>query len=253
MNGAPSDPCLLLTAPHSMNMGLVVIGNISRDTVQYGNGPERTFFGGAGLNVAISAARAGLRPSLISTIGEHDVSLLAHLNKDIDTDWVSTVPDTTCHFHIHYDEDGVLQTIRSQFGAAEHLNSHVATLPVIKAHYHICCRAPLEPTSILSRLEEIQASYSLDFIISSIAGHLQVERVRPWLPSAQCVFVNRREYEVLASICDVRQLPRVVITAGRKPVVVLEYGTEVFRHECSFLRVHEVTGAGDVFAGTYLA
>jgi sugar/nucleoside kinase (ribokinase family) len=236
-------------------MNLCIVGNISRDTVCYNSRKEETFWGGAGLNVAVAAAaQSGLMPKLVSIIGKEDAKLLDDLSKYINVSYVLISHGKTCQFEMMYSEEGMLQKIKCDFGVSERLNEHIKTLSFDEfsnTHIHICCRHPLRPEPLLSRLISSYIPFSLDIISSSAKRHISA--ILPYLSAATCLFVNREEYEILASLYEPRRLQKIVITAASQPVIVLEKGLVSAEVPCTEREFRDVTGAGDVFAGAYLS
>lgn len=239
-----------LASVQTEHIPLAIIGNISQDHVWYGTERRVSFFGGAGLNVALAAAHCSVRPHLISVIGERDQHLLEELEPFISTASIAILPGETCQFEIRYSVQGVLEELSCHFGVATFLDSHVRSLDVIAQHTHICCRAPLSPSSILPRLVSMGASFSLDFMISSASQ--QILQCKDWLEYATCVFVNQQEFEILKELYPLQQIRMLIVTNGSGPIRILCSGAENFNFHCSPQAFYDVTGAGDTLAGTLL-
>lgn len=231
-------------------MELAVVGNISKDTLWYGTQKKGPTFGGAGLNIALAIARAGKRPTLISVLGAQDESLLREIGTLIETSMVCVLPGETCRFEIWYSEQGTLERLTSNFGVSLSFDTYLRQLALPPAHYHICCRHPLDPGPLLTRLARRHNSFSLDFIASS--AREQIARCRLWLAQATYVFVNEQEFHILETLHDLRTIPMVLVTNGSDPVIVFRHGEEVARQQCAQREFYDVTGAGDIFAGTFL-
>jgi sugar/nucleoside kinase (ribokinase family) len=230
---------------------LTIVGNISRDTAWYGTSKKGPFLGGAGLNVAWAIAQQGYRPRLISVLSLQDKMLLDKLHQSIDTTSIQLLAGETCQFTLYYSEHGHLHDLISSFGVALALDAYIQQIPLMPAHYHICCRLPLHPEFLLARLWQEELPFSLDFISSSITT--QVTFCQEWIASASCVFVNHQEFAVLSRIYDVQRIAMLIVTNAHDPVRVMCHGKEIYQQECARFRVAEVTGAGDVFTGTFLA
>lgn len=230
---------------------ITVVGNISRDTAWYGTNKRASFFGGAGLNIAWSLAHHGQHPRLVSVLGQADRFLLDELAPFVDTTSVHILPGETCQFTFYYTSDGRLEHLVSYFGVAFSLDAHIQRVPLAVGHYHICCRHPIHPEPLLRRLIQNQIPFSLDFILSSIAT--QVESCKESIAFATCVFVNGQEFAVLSQLYDIAALKMLIITNGSGPIQVFCHGREVHRYTCTPASAFEVTGAGDVFTGTFLA
>lgn len=235
----------------SASRNIAIIGNISRDSVWYGTMKRGAFFGGAGLNVACAVARYGLRPKLISVIGHQDAAWLHSLDHAIDTTDVQVVAGETCQFEIHYTEDGSFCRLSSRFGVAASFDAYLQNLPLVPGYYHVCCRHPLHPAPILADLARRNMPFSLDFIVSSATD--QMAQCQAWIGEAFCVFVNLQELTLLKQIYPIEDIKKLVVTAGCDPIIVFQHGKEVARKNCPPSPAHEVTGAGDVVTGTFLA
>ena len=232
-------------------MHLSVIGNISIDTVAYGTRVCKPFYGGAGLNVAIAAARAGCRPRLISVVGKQSNDLLTRVSPYIDTEYVSIRDGQTCQFGIEYNEDGTLLNLNCDFGVSYELTNFLETIPLNEGFYHVCCRNPINPISIIERLQSNSLPFSLDFIASSVSE--QAEYCRHSFGYADIVFVNRQEKIILDTIPESTEIKLLIVTAASEPVSIFQRGEQIMEVQCPVHQRSEVTGAGDVFAGTFLA
>lgn len=235
-----------------MRPNLVVVGNISQDTISYNGIYKECCWGGAGLNISVSAAQLGERPKLISIVGEDALDLLSLLEKKVDISFVKVSIGRTCRFDIQYLNDGTLQNIGCDFGVATGLNLHFQTidLPLV-AHYHVSCRQPLIPEQILPRVMERALSFSLDFILSS--ARQQMTQSKGWIGCAKYVFINSQEFEILEGLHNIGDIETLIITSGNQPVRVLRFGSEILHQACSDKVFYDVTGAGDVFIGAFLA
>jgi sugar/nucleoside kinase (ribokinase family) len=232
-------------------MELAVVGNISKDTLWYGTQKKGPTFGGAGLNIALAIAHAGKRPTLISVLGARDESLLREIGALIETGMACVLPGETCRFEIWYSEQGNLERLTSTFGVSLFFDTYLQQLELPPAHYHVCCRHPLDPDPLLARLvRQNSSSFSLDFIASS--AREQIARCGPWLEQATYVFVNEQELHILETLSDLRTIPMLLVTNGSDPVIVFRHGEEVARQQCVQREFYDVTGAGDIFAGTFL-
>jgi sugar/nucleoside kinase (ribokinase family) len=231
-------------------MELAVIGNISRDILWYGTQKKGPTFGGAGLNIALAIAQRGRRPKLISVLCSQHESLLRDISPLIETSMVCVQPGEICQFEIWYSEQGSLERLSSHFGVSLFFDAYVQHLEFPPAHYHVCCRKPLDPGLLLSRLASQNRSFSLDFIASS--AREQIARCGTWIDKAAYVFVNEQEFHILNALHDIQTIPMLLVTNGSHPVIVFRRGEEVARQRCANREFYDVTGAGDIFAGTFL-
>ncbi len=234
-----------------MTSDLGVIGNISWDTVSYREGPTNSFWGGAALNISLSASYSGKKPMLISVVGTDASALVSEIENQIDITRVKISDGKTCHFEIRYSKNGIIEDVICDFGVANLLDLHFHKLHIPLAHYHICCRKPLSPAQAIQRVFEKSFPFSLDFVLSS--AQQQMMQVSMWIKHAKYVFVNFQEFEILRDIVDICDIKMMIVTSAGEPVRVLRSGHEVLCLSCPSKEFLDVTGAGDVFIGAFLA
>ncbi|MFF4189100.1 PfkB family carbohydrate kinase [Streptomyces sp. NPDC001691] len=248
---------------------LAVIGNISRDRSRYPDGRSSDQIGGAALNIALAAARTGVRAAAVSVIG-HDLACLPTRLTIPGLDWsaLSITTGTSATFTLAYDQRSQLVGMETDYGIStaltDHALAHIAQHPGDR--YHVCCRRPLDVPRILQALTAREARFSADFFLPS--ADYMIRAAAPWLRRADMVFVNAEEYRLLARplteatntdagrhvLADTAAaLPGVVITDGPHPVRLLRHGRQVTSVYPPRVAAVEVTGAGDTLAGTFLA
>jgi sugar/nucleoside kinase (ribokinase family) len=238
-----------------MRTNLYVIGNISRDRVAYPDGRKFAFWGGAALNIGVSAARAGCRAAPVSLLGDdaelfrahHDDSRLASL----DLGRLGYRPGLSCSFEITYGWNDEVLGVAWNFGVCAQLTAYAVGAVQRQGHYHVCCRRPLDPAPALARITQLRMPYSLDFYSASIADLLP--RAAPFMGNAQIVFVNAAEAAALARTVDIARLRRVVISDGTAPARVLRHGRTIAIAEPPRVLAMDVTAAGDTLTGVFLA
>jgi sugar/nucleoside kinase (ribokinase family) len=231
---------------------LGVIGNISRDIAVYADGRRHELLGGAALHVARAASAAGLPAAPISVIG-HDLTWIRDDPRltGLDLDAVRVTGTSSCVFRIAYTDDGTLDGIECQFGAACALTDHALTMTGRYTHHHVCCRRPLDVARVLHRLIAAELAFSVDFHLAS-AGQL-IQAAAEALPHASVVFVNAAEFTTLAAHIEPSHLAAVIVTDGPGEVTLLQHGNTTATAQPPQTPAVEVTGAGDTLAGTFLA
>ncbi|WP_312866212.1 carbohydrate kinase family protein [Streptomyces boluensis] len=235
-------------------MRLDVIGNISRDLTRYPDHRGGVRLGGAALFVSLAATKAGRRAAPVCVLGND----LAHLPEapSLDTlDWSARLQarGTSTTFDLEYDLQGELVEVRTDYGVAEalteHALGHASTHP--RATFHVCCRRPLDVEAVLAQLAQTTAQFSVDFFLPS--AEAMIRAAAPWLSAAGTLFVNASEYLLLDQAVDCDTLREVVVTDGPRAAVVHSFGRRVASAVPPPRYAHEVSGAGDTLAGTYLA
>jgi sugar/nucleoside kinase (ribokinase family) len=231
---------------------LGVIGNISRDRAIYPDGRHVDLLGGAALHVALAATRAGLPSAPVAVIGSDlgwirdDVRLAA-----IDLSCIEVTCGRSCSFRLTYDESGHLTHTGSSFGVAGQLTRHAMDVLGRHRSYHVCCRRPLDVAIVLGRLVDAGIPFSIDFHLASAAAIMPATDAV--IAHARVVFVNAAEFAALGRVTDPGRLRMIVISDGPRPVIMLRSGRVVASVLPPEASVIEVTGAGDVLAGTFLA
>lgn len=237
-----------------MTATLGVIGNVSIDTIHRPDGTSHHQLGGAALYLALAAADSGVAASPISVIGDGLASLHTdHRLDGLDLAHVVTVPGPDCRFHLTYDHDGQVTSVRSNYGVAEYLTGHALTAVAGSEfdHWHVACRRPLDTAQIVGRLAAAELSFSVDFHLASAIE--QIRAVSALLPRASVVFVNTTEHQALARHVDLDAVAAVVVSDGPGQVRLRRHGKPITSAAPPTITVEEVTGAGDVLAGTFLA
>lgn len=233
---------------------VVVIGNISTDSVHRPGRPVRHQLGGAALHLAAASARAGLTAAPAAVIGPD----LTHLPEDprlpaLDRSLMHRIREASAAFTIRYDGEGTVIGVETAYGAAGHLTRYA--LRLIARHpadtFHVSCRQPLDVPAVLAELTAQGARFSVDFHLPS-AGQL-VRAAEPWLRNATTVFVNAEEYAILTAVTGRHPCGEVVVSDGPRNAAVRRFGHPVHEIVPPRVPVRQITGAGDTLAGTYLA
>jgi sugar/nucleoside kinase (ribokinase family) len=231
---------------------LSVIGNISRDLAVYPGNRRYELLGGAALHVARAASRAGLVCAPVSVIGRDLDWIRADPRlASLDLTQVRVAAGPSCAFRLTYIADGKLASTECSFGVAELLTSHCLTAIGRHDRFHVCCRRPLDVRAVLGRLVSSGLTFSADFHLASASDLLKT--AAPFLPHATVVFVNAAEFAILSTLMDVARLAAVVVSDGPCEARLLRYGRVTATVQPAHTLPVEVTGAGDVLAGTFLA
>jgi sugar/nucleoside kinase (ribokinase family) len=231
---------------------LGVIGNISRDLAIYPGGIRAEMLGGAALHVALAAARAGLPAAPISVIGtDLDWIFSDRRLGEVNLRHVKVAPGRSCTFRLDYDEAGRLIGTGASFGVAAGLTAHALSLVGSHPACHVCCRRPLDASTVLLSLAAAGIPYSIDFHLAS--ADVIMPTARAALHDAVAVFVNAAEFAMLAQVTSPAAVRTVVVSDGPRPAKVIAHGQQVAAVKPPVTTVAEVTGAGDTLTGTFLA
>lgn len=96
-----------------------------------------------------------------------------------------------------------------------------------------------------------QAKMSIDTDLVFLKDKKMQKIIKENFKLADLVFVNRREYVILKSFLD--KLSRVVVKLDEAGAKYLEKGKTICQVKAKKVKVKEVTGAGDIFAGAFIA
>jgi len=240
---------------------LVVLGHVSIDTIVFPDGKKIDMPGGAAAAVATSASLAGARVGLVTRIGEDfPREWLEKLAQYVDIRGVQIFPGKTIHIWVVYKPDRSVES-PVEIGVAKNMGETPIPEEYMKAKiFHM---APILPGEQLKAIERLEGKrVSLDFNPTYYEDYLRNrELVRELVSRADVIFPNEREAGLITGLDDVRRAAEelyswgaglVVITRGEKGVLV--YNGDF--HEFSALPVEgqiDPTGAGDAFAGGFLA
>jgi len=240
---------------------LVVLGHVSIDTIVFPDGERVDMPGGAAAAVATSASLAGAKVGLVTKIGEDfPREWLEKLAQYVDIKGVQILPGKTIHIWVVYKPDGSVES-PVEIGVAKNMGETPIPEEYMKAKiFHI---APIPPGEQLKAIERLEGKMvSLDFNPTYYEDYLRNrELVRELVSRADVIFPNEREARLITGLNDIRKSAEELYSWGAKLVVITrgEKGVLVYNgdfHEFSALPVEgqiDPTGAGDAFAGGFLA
>ncbi|WP_297551951.1 carbohydrate kinase family protein [Thermococcus sp.] len=240
---------------------LVVLGHVSIDTIVFPDGRRIEMPGGAAAAVATSAALAGANVGLVTKVGEDfPKEWLEKLAQYVDIRGVQILPGKTIHIWVIYREDGSVES-PVEMGVAERMGETLIPEDYLKAKiFHVAPIPPEEQLKVLGRLEGKKVS--LDFNPTYYEDYRRKpELVRELVSISYAVFPNEREARLITGLDDVRKAAEELYSWGAELVVITrgERGVLIYDgdfHEFPALPVEgeiDPTGAGDAFAGGFLA
>ena len=239
---------------------LVVLGHVSIDTIVFPDGRKIEMPGGAAAAVATSAALAGARVGLVTKVGEDfPREWLERLARYVDVKGVQILPGRTIHIWVIYREDGSVES-PVEMGVAERMGETPIPEDYLKAElFHI---APIPPEEQLKVMEKLEGRrVSLDFNPTYYEDYRRnPDLLRKLVSRSYAVFPNEREAELITGLKDARKAAEelyswgaelVVITRGERGVLI--YDGDFHEFPALPVKVVDPTGAGDAFAGAFLA
>ncbi|NJE49590.1 carbohydrate kinase family protein [Thermococcus sp. 9N3] len=240
---------------------LVVLGHVSIDTIVFPDGRKIEMPGGAAAAVATSASLAGAKVGLVTKVGEDfPRGWLEKLAQYVDIRGVQILPGKTIHIWVIYKPDGSVES-PVEMGVAERMGETPIPEEYLKAKiFHVAPIPPEEQLKVLERLEG--KNVSLDFNPTYYEDYRRKpDLVRELVSMSYAVFPNEREAKLITGLDDVKKSAEELYSWGAKLVVITrgEKGVLIYDgdfHEFPALPVEgeiDPTGAGDAFAGGFLA
>ncbi len=247
-----------------MELDLIVLGHVSIDHLRFPGKEELILPGGGAAAVATSAALAGARVGLVTKVGEDfPKEWLDRLAKLLDVRGIQTLPGKTIHIHMIYHEDGSVDA-PVDMGVAKNMGETPIPKDYLNAKiFHI---APIPPEEQLKALKRFKGkSISLDFNPTYMDDYRsKKELMREIVSRVEVIFPNEREALVITGVKSIEEAARtlhewgadlVVVTRGERGVLIYN-GDELFEFPALPIgkeKVIDPTGAGDAFAGGFLA
>jgi len=234
---------------------LVVVGHVCRD-INITPSKKTETSGGAGYFVALSAAKVTQPIGLISRIGtDYDPTLLFN---SVVSDGVKIIKDkqTMCSTQIYRSESDLTdRDMQHVWGVGPDIvpeDIPSKWLEGIK-YVHIATMPPQQQKKFVSFIERVipNAILSIDTDIFFLKDQDQIDIVKENFSTADIVFANRREYEVLKDLLQNHKF--VVEKLDADGAVIRKRGKMTAKVMAPKTEEIDVTGAGDVFAGTFLA
>ncbi|KPU63941.1 carbohydrate kinase [Thermococcus sp. EP1] len=243
-------------------MELVVLGHVAIDHVIFPNKKEIILPGGAATAVATSAALSGAKVGLVTKVGkDFPKEWLEKLEQIIDIRGVQILEGNTIHIYMIYHEDGSVDA-PVDMGVAQKMGETKIPEEYLNAKiFHI---SPIPPEEQLKAIKRLKGKrISLDFNPTYMEDYrTKKDLMMEIISKTEIIFPNEREALTITGERDIKKAIEKLHTWGAKIVVVtmgekgvLLYNGESFMH-FKALPIDEIidpTGAGDAFAGGFLA
>ncbi|CCG04175.1 carbohydrate kinase family protein [Blastococcus saxobsidens] len=256
---------------------VVVVGDVATDVVVVLSGEPapgsdrpasiRTRGGGAGANVAVHLARAGVPVVLAGCVGDDAAG--ANLSAELADAGVRlrlrTVPRTATGTIVSLVEPGGQRSMLADRGANLALRPSDVPAPPPGGHLHLSGYTLLDPgprAAGLAALAAATAAGCTSSVDPASTGPLRAYGVDRWLSDtggATLVLPNADEARLLTGCADAAEAARAL--ARRHPIAVLTLGADgalwasgdtVVHRPAVATTVVDTTGAGDAFAAGLL-
>lgn len=246
-----------------MKLDLAVLGHVSIDHIRFPGRDEIIYPGGAAAAVATSAALAGARVGLITKVGEDfPKEWLKKLSSVLDVRGVQILPGKTIHIYMIYHEDGSVDA-PVEMGVARNMGETPIPEEYMDAGlFHI---APIPPEEQLKALKRLEGKIvSLDFNPTYMEDYRErTALMREIVSRIEVIFPNEREALTITRAPTVEEAARRLHEWGAKLVVITRGERGVLLYDGEFREfpalpisedeIVDPTGAGDAFAGGFLA
>jgi len=243
-------------------MDLIVLGHVAIDHIIFPDKREIVLPGGAAAAVATSAALSGAKVGLVTKVGkDFPTEWLKNLERILDIRGVHVLEGKTMHIYMIYHEDGSVDA-PVEMGVAEKMGETEIPEDYLNAKiFHI---SPIPPEEQLKAIERLKGKrVTLDFNPTYMEEYkTKRDLMKEIVSKVEVVFPNEREAKTITGENDIKKAAEklhkwgakiVVITMGEKGVLL--YNGRDFK-KFNALPVEEIvdpTGAGDAFAGGFLA
>ncbi len=212
--------------------------------------------GGAAYFASLAASRIIKPVGLITRVGsDYNSSFLLN---NVLSEGVKVIPDgKTAKSTLTYfsESDTTNRDISVEWGVAEFLigddipREWLSFLKII----HIATMIPSQQYVILEYIKKCvpQAIISIDTDSFLLNNEQNIAIIRKSFEQSDIVFANRREYEILAETIEGR--PEAIVKMDKDGAIYMQNGKIVASSRANDVKTVDVTGAGDIFAGTFLA
>ncbi len=246
-----------------MGFDVIVLGHVSIDHIITPGEREKILPGGAAAAVATSAALAGAKVGLVTKVGEDfPEEWLEKLSSILDIRGVQVLPGKTIQIYMIYHEDGSVDA-PVEMGVAQEMGETPIPEEYLDSRvFHIAPIPPEEQLKALKRLEGRRIS--LDFNPTYMEDYrTKKDLMREIVSRVDVLFPNEREALTITeaeTVVDAAEILHewgaklVVITRGERGVLL--YDGDFREFEALPIDKEEIvdpTGAGDAFAGGFLA
>jgi sugar/nucleoside kinase (ribokinase family) len=240
---------------------LVVAGKLAIDELSFQGVPSKPVLGGSAAHVAIAAATLGSQVAIVSAIGDDFPKQFLKMleSKDIDLSGVVRRPGRSSHFWADFTKNGTMSNYRLHFGVGNQLSfQHFNRLSKNAKAVHLGILPPYLQRALIKRIKGRGPLLSMTTIFHQ-AQTLR-DQIVPQLASLDLLFLNAKEAMFLTGTADTiqairrlgEQVPLVVVTQGPDGCIVNQEGQ--VQHMDSYpVKEIDATGAGDSFAGAFLA
>lgn len=244
-----------------MTIDLVVVGKLAIDELSFKGKSYPPVLGGSAAHVSLAAATVGSKVAIVSSIGEDfpEEFLKQLRGKGIDLSGVSKRSGSSSRFWANFNTNGSMTRYGLHFGVGNQFSlRHFSRLIKHTRAIHLGILPPFLQRRFIQRVMGQKKLLSMTTIFHQ-AKSLK-NRILPQLPSLNLLFLNEQEAQYLTDRADTSEaiiklgemVPIVVVTKGATGCLINDNGA-ISKVPSFYVNQIDVTGAGDSFAGAFLA
>jgi sugar/nucleoside kinase (ribokinase family) len=244
-----------------VTLDLVIAGKLAVDELSFHGIPTTPVLGGSAAHVALAAATLGSKVAIVASIGDDFPAEFVEMleQKNIDLSGVVRKSGRSSRFWADFAKDGSMTNYRLHFGVGNQLSLHHFNRLIKETRaVHLGIIPPHLQRRLLKRVYGKRPILSMTTIFHQ-AQTLR-DQIMPQLTFLDILFLNAKEATFLTGTLDMleavqqlgRQVPLVVVTKGPEGCLVNHYG-KIQRMAGYPVKEIDATGAGDSFAGAFLA
>ena len=227
-------------------MDLLVVGNVSLDTIEIGSQKVETI-GGAGYYMAYAASLTGCTVFLAAIVGTDFPFESMPTTKRLNLKYLKSTTEPTTHFTLRYDDAKALKNITSNFNTKTIDPRDIPSLTEGTYVVHITSKDPIVPENFLATFNT--SLFSTDVSLSSLEK--KRSSIQLLLPYIKYIFLNLEEYHQCSNWLKFSDHPNltVIVTHDKSGVQVFRKNTIILDVPAYEAHLVDPTGAGDVLAG----
>ena len=234
---------------------ITIVGHLNIDINRYPNKPDEILPGGAAYFVALAASLLNSSVGVVTALGTDFP--VETLGKRVRMDGAKKVDiEASKSIQTYFDvNDPGKRDLELFQGAAQLLKPE--DIPAAWMHdskwIHVATMPPAIQLPFMKFLREqnVKATVSVDTDISFMKDEANRPIIEESFKLADIVFINRYEYEILKD--KLGEFPVVVVKKDADGALLFKKGIQVAEAKAPSTDCVDATGAGDIFAGTYIA
>jgi sugar/nucleoside kinase (ribokinase family) len=241
---------------------LVVAGKLAIDELAIMNHHYQSVLGGSAAHCALAAATVGCSVAVVATIGtDFPSEFIYQLRaKKVDLSGVDQREGRSPWFQASFAPDGLMKDYAFRFGVGNQISLRTFRKRVSQAEaVHLGILPPHLQRKLLQGANRYECIRSMTTIAHQLKQHR--ERILPQLPLLDILFLNAEEAQILSDETNTagaieelgRQVPLVIVTQGDEGCLINNQGSVLQVPGIPIPQPVDFTGAGDSFAGAFLA